>query len=72
MIIQEKFILYIFLVGLKITFVEKKLHDALMIDVLIFLIGVTSNMVTLSEVDRGFEPKTIKLVFAATTLSMQH
>jgi hypothetical protein len=59
-------------VGLKIIFVEKKLHNALMIDVLIFLGGVTSNMITLSEVDRGFEPKTIKLLFAATMLSMQH
>jgi hypothetical protein len=59
-------------VGLKIIFVEKKLHNALMIDVLIFLGDVTSNMITLSEVDRGFEPKTIKLLFAATMLSMQH
>ena len=58
--------------GLKIIFVEKKLHNALMIDVLIFLGDVTSNMITLSEVDRGFEPKTIKLLFAATMLSMQH
>jgi hypothetical protein len=34
--------------------------------------GVIVSMLDLSEVDRGFKPKTIKLVFVASPLSTQH
>jgi len=34
--------------------------------------GVMLNMLTLSVIDRGFEPKTTKLEFVASLLSTQH